>query len=224
MKLSINLILLLSLSYTLTSCSFFKSARRSIVDEDEAGSASNQTVSKKQYEELLSRYEELHRKYEMSKEGKDNSLSQNESSVAPVVSNTNVETVDVFNQGQASANTAVAAANIPNDLENQIELLKNARMNLLDSKKQTDALKSLQGLKNSKYSGIKARATYELGELFFKQSEFDLALQMYEEVITQNAGSGMVIEALPKIIVSCEKLGLPSKKEQYQTLMKDVFN
>ena len=62
-----------------------------------------------------------------------------------------------------------------------------------------------------------------MGEILLQQGEFDLALQSFEVVITKLAYSGVVLEALRNAAICCEKLGLTQKKDQYLSLLKDVF-
>jgi TolA-binding protein len=62
-----------------------------------------------------------------------------------------------------------------------------------------------------------------LGDLLFNQGEYDLALQVYEEVIKKYAFSAYVLKALGKLVACCEKLKLPEKGAKYYSLLHDFF-
>ncbi|MBP5296673.1 MAG: hypothetical protein J6Y94_05005 [Bacteriovoracaceae bacterium] len=60
-------------------------------------------------------------------------------------------------------------------------------------------------------------------EILYAQHEYDLAFQVYEEIIQQDAFSALVIPALAKLVTCADKLNLTEKKEQYYSLLHDVF-
>lgn len=67
------------------------------------------------------------------------------------------------------------------------------------------------------------RAKLQIGELLMKQNQYDLALQSFEDIIQKYAQSGVVIDALRNAAICGDKLGLANKRDQYSSMLKDVF-
>jgi hypothetical protein len=59
--------------------------------------------------------------------------------------------------------------------------------------------------------------------MLFRQGEFDLSMQVFEEIITKYAFSGVVIKTLGRLIVCSERLKLAKKREQYFSILHDFF-
>ena len=93
----------------------------------------------------------------------------------------------------------------------------------LEQKQTEKAMILLKELEGSPVRQIKVRAKLNIGNLLFDQKEYDLALQKYEEIIGQYAFSGLVLEALTKIIDCSEKLGLQEKRKRYYSILHDFF-
>ena len=55
------------------------------------------------------------------------------------------------------------------------------------------------------------------------KEQYDLALQVFEEIISKNANSGVVLQALGGAVKASDKLGLANKKDQYKSMLHDVF-
>ena len=70
---------------------------------------------------------------------------------------------------------------------------------------------------------IVVRAKIMLGDLLFTQGEFDLASQVYEEVVKKYAFSGYVLKALGRLVSCSEKLKQPDKQAKYYSLLHDFF-
>ena len=189
-------------------------------------------VPRAQYEELLRKYQELNRKMY----GKDQNKKPVENMADPKIVMESgqgplVETVSVF--GEDGLVNKKKDAGKPEDrftddidktaLENDISKLRNAE-NLIYKNQFDGAMKVLYPLEKSHYRQIKVRSKYLIGELLFRQKEYDLALQVFEEIISNYAFSGIVIKALEKIVNCADKLQLVEKKERYQSMLKDVFN
>ncbi len=81
----------------------------------------------------------------------------------------------------------------------------------------------MNGLEHSKVRQIAVQAKYYIGMILFKQSEFDLSMQLFEEIIRKDAFSGVVLKALGKLIVCTEKLKLSKKRERYYSMLHDFF-
>lgn len=156
-----------------------------------------------------------------------------------------VETVDVFandggqNPGGSTAPVAPTApmmksaamppAIISNDLLDQgmvddhIAKLNKAKL-FIQQNRFDAALKELKEIERSPVRQIRVRTKFHLAEILFLQSEFDLAMQIYEEIIRDDAFSGIVLKTLGRLIVCSEKLNLNKKKEMYYSMFYDIFD
>ncbi|MBC7539174.1 MAG: hypothetical protein H7281_10160 [Bacteriovorax sp.] len=116
----------------------------------------------------------------------------------------------------------VQQVNNTDDIDEQISRLREVQ-ELVKVNKFDAALTLLKGLENSKEKQIVVRAKMMLGDLLFNQGEFDLASQVYEEVIKKYAFSGYVLKALGKLVSCSEKLKQPEKQAKYYSLLHDFF-
>ncbi len=227
MKLTKNLPLVL-LALLISSCSWLESMERQLVGEDEkpkkgtvARKDTRSSVTKAEYDELLSRYEELNRQYQALKDGRASDPLVTELREAPMLTNQGiengprVETVDAFSGAAATAPLDIG------DVEGQLNRYRQAQA--MRATNPTEAMKSFQELASSAVPAIRARAQLQMGEVLMQQGEFDLALQAFEGVISRMSYSGVVLDALRNAAVCSEKLGQTQKKTQYLSLLKDVF-
>ncbi len=140
--------------------------------------------------------------------------------------------VDTFSEeGKAAINKAgpklpdamgVEHVNFTDDVDEQIAQMREAS-ELIKVNKFENALVILKQLENSKEKQVVVRSKMMLGDLLFNQGEYDLALQVYEEVIKKYAFSAYVLKALGKLVACCEKLKLPEKGAKYYSLLHDFF-
>lgn len=227
MKLTKNLPLVL-LALLISSCSWLESMERQLVGEDEkpkkgtvARKDTRSSVTKAEYDELLSRYEELNRQYQALKDGRASDPLVTELRESPMLTNQGiengprVETVDAFSGAAATAPLDIG------DVEGQLNRYRQAQA--MRATNPTEAMKSFQELASSAVPAIRARAQLQMGEVLMQQGEFDLALQAFEGVISRMSFSGVVLDALRNAAVCSEKLGQTQKKTQYLSLLKDVF-
>ena len=206
----------------LNSCSWYRDVERSLVADDEKKSRKSRTVSREQYDNLLVKYEELSNKYEQLKENPNKGQTtlqdelQNSSSENFAQTSSNVETVDAFpNQ------VVVASDNVPTDLNSQLALFNKAM-----AAKKTDsgeATKIFQQLETVGAPAVKVRSKFQIGELLFEKGQYDLALQVFEDIITKYSQSGVVLGALKYAHLCSDKLGIQNKKDQYGSMLNDVF-
>lgn len=233
---------------SLTSCSWIDSRRSLFGDEDVAstdGMASGETVSKEQFDELTRKYEALlkSQRIEDSETVKANQLMnkvENEQVidsdiVAEEISKVRAAselggTVDVFNQaGESSPISQVPSVQLAdsssydsNLVEAQITQIRKAE-DLVNQNKFDQALTTIKSLEKSPLKQIIVRSKFLLGEILFKQGEYDLSMQIFEEVINKYAFSGLVIKTLGRLIVCSEKLKLAGKQEKYYSILHDFF-
>ena len=104
----------------------------------------------------------------------------------------------------------------------EIEKLFSAQT-LLEEKKYDQALKLFREVKKSQVRQVRVYAQYYIGELLFNQDEFDLSLQVFEEIIQNHAFSGVVLKSLEKLVICSDKLSLTEKRDQYNSILNDFF-
>lgn len=203
-----------------TSCAWYRDLERSLVEDDKKQGRASRPVSREQYDQLLVKYEELSKKYEQLKEGKPAGQSSlvDELQMAPASKNLETETVDIF-ASQAPATAPVL--DVPKDVESQLALYRRGLA--LKTSNPGEATKIFQQLENQGIPAVKARAKLQIGEMLFQKKQYDLALQVFEDIIGRHAHSGVILDALRYAAVASDKLGINTKKEQYASMLNDVF-
>lgn len=231
----LSIISILAISANLQSCSWL-SKRRAAYEQDLAASAPG--VPREQHEQLQKRFDELSQRYsQLQAELSAQAQPQNEilTELGNVPAPELAETVDVFANAQAKADSAPSVNNAPKvsssvavtDLdptlvEEHIEILRNSQA-LIAQNRFDEALKEIKKIESSPVRQIRVRAKFNLGEILFNQQEYDLALQIYEEVIKQEAFSGIVLKTLGRLIVCTENLKLTQKRDTYFSILNDFF-
>lgn len=219
--------ILISSLFMLSSCAWYRDLERSLVEDDEkqAAARKSKVVPRQQYDELLVKYEEVSKKYEDLKAGKPSSNSLvdelQRTQTENFAGSNNVETVDVFGAGAGAAAAAGPLPQIGNDLQSQVEAYRKG-LTLVQTNP-NEALKVFQQLDAKAETPVKVRAKLQIGELLMKQNQYDLALQSFEDIIQKYAQSGVVIDALRNAAICGDKLGLANKRDQYSSMLKDVF-
>jgi tetratricopeptide (TPR) repeat protein len=207
----------------LNSCSWYRDVERSLVEDDEKKAQKSRSVSRSQYDQLLVKYEELSKKYEALKENPNKGQSslvdelQKTSSENFAQTTPNAETVDAFPNQQV----VVASEDLPSDLESQLMIFKKG-VGLKESNP-GEATKIFQQLESAGTPAIRVRAKLQIGELLYGKGQYDLALQVFEDIINKNAHSGVVLDALKYAVNCSDRLGIQNKKEQYASMLNDVF-
>lgn len=234
---------------SLTSCSLIDS-KRSLLGDDKntvrADETAEKTVPRDQFDELTRKYEALlkEKRIEDSKRSHANELMNKVESkpiidsdiVAQEISKVKPEaelggTVDVFNQREGKSSPTVQVSSVQlsdssrydsNLVETQITQIRKAEA-LVAQNKFDAALTTIKNLEKSPLKQIVVRAKFLLGEILFKQGEYDLSMQIFEEVVNKYAFSGLVIKTLGRLIVCSEKLKLAGKQEKYYSILHDFF-
>jgi tetratricopeptide (TPR) repeat protein len=240
MKKSFVLLLALTSVVSLSSCSSLVESTRKMVDGDTPRKSNKKPnwVSKSEYDDLMLKYKDLNDRYNQLREEK--SVAENKYDQAAELSqksgtkkSSDVETVDVFGQGglasevtaqidEVSASVSDAPIAVKRDLESELSHYKKA-MVLLSNGNADDALKIFQYLEKSSSKQMRVRARVQIGKIYLEKKQFDLALQVYETVISQDAFSGHVLDALAGAVLASGQLGLADKKLRYQSMLQDVF-
>jgi TolA-binding protein len=145
------------------------------------------------------------------------------------------ETVNVFSDEQKTQTSAdikidvegggavKAASTVMNSqLEKEVEQL-NQGIELLQKGQYDTAVGIFKSLEASSSKQIQVRSKFYVAEVLFNQNEFDLAMQVYEEIVQKYAFSGVIIKAIGRLIVCAEKLNLEKKRESYYSILHDFF-
>ncbi len=241
--------LYLSLATSLVSCSWISNKRSLFGDDEdvsaaEADSAKLQTVPKAQYEQLQNKYNALVDQMKKNPRGAAAgagamAASSGERPPEDLVDELNkaksnnelVETVDVFGKDGAvraspkglDKRVPVIAVNVtPREIEDQIIKLDRAQA-LLAQNRFDQSLTLLKDLEASNVRQIRVRAKFLIGEMLFTQGEYDLSMQVFEEIIHKDAFSGLVLKTLGRLIVCSEKLKLTKKQQKYYSILHDFF-
>lgn len=186
-----------------------------MIDDDESKQAFEQKtryVPIGKYNELLSKNRELEEKVatlEMK-----NAESNKSNLVAEMVQDKK-EVSEVVDLGEVlpKKEEPIKVKN----LDDEIALYQKAAI-LKDNNKIEEAVKIFNTLQSSNQPQIVARAKHALGAIYDSQGQYDLAVQMYKEVIEKYASSGVVLKALKSIVHCFEKLGLKEEKLKYEAL------
>ena len=238
MPRSAKLGLMLTVICLAASCSYFQQRNNS----GKPASAGEAKVSKAEYDALLAKYRQA-----LGHTGQDAPANAT-NSAAPELA----ETVDVFQNGQVAVTPSQGAAGQSNlnqnqnqhvvatqnkvvvggtkkkkkvsdaEIERQIMAWRKAAR-LVEQQKYDQALTILRPLEKSSVKQIHVRTRFLTAEILYAQHEYDLAFQVYEEIIQQDAFSALVLPALGKLVACADKLNLTEKKEQYYSLLHDVF-
>ncbi len=247
---AIKMSLLLVSTLFLTSCSSMWLHRNQSVDSALAeGAGPSGTVPREQYDEVVRKYQDL---LNESKKFKGQEAAQSIAAIDPdaqkkpdspettlidpselvnridsaIPDSVNLEGVDSIKSAATGpavpASMGVKTVNHTDDIDDQISNLRQAQ-ELIKANKFENALVILKDLEASKEKQIVVRAKIMLGDLLFNQGEYDLASQVYEEVIEKYAFSGFVLKALGKLVVCSEKLKQPEKQAKYYSLLHDFF-
>ena len=206
-------------------------------------------VPREEYEQLKSKYESLlNGDYDKSKlssktlskeemgDMKDPAQLVEQLKTAPELNNRSkgelAETVDVFGKNGIVRNSKKPQVGngllkhetdfVSDSIESEITKLREAEV-LIERNKFNEGLNKLKVVENSTSRQVRVRAKYLLGEILFKQKEYDLAMQVFEEIISKDAFSGMVLKSLGRLIVCCEKLKQEKKQQQYYSILHDFF-
>lgn len=208
--------------FALSSCAWYRNLERSLVEDDQKQQKRSRHVPREQYDQLLVKYEELSKKYQELKENpngeKSSLVDELQRSSGENFNNTvtSSETVDVF-----ASPSAGAAIQVPADVESQLNLYRKGVD--LKSSNPGEATKIFQQLEGQAAPAVQVRARYQMGELLYGKQQYDLSLQIFEDIINKYSSSGVVLDALRYAVLCSEKLGLTSKKDQYASMLNDVF-
>jgi len=175
---------------------------------------------KKQYDDLFLKYEESLKKYKIL----ENKLKNYDKTL-----NLNAIQKQKLREELAPAPTEMPkiwrgknTAQIDGLLESEIDDLLVGKSSL-KKKDFNGAIKIFQKLENSKFHQIRVRAKYQIGKLLFEQQEYDLAMQVFEEIVKSHSYSGIALMAVEDVIKCAEKLKLQDVLDTYKNFNHKYF-
>ena len=212
-------------------CACSTAQRQVISDADH-----QETVPKKEYQELLAKYKALEEKNRLleAKTGGDE-LRENSPSTLETIAEVEttpdlVETVDIFAprpRGPEGKRGPTSVASPPQqrntvDVDVAIQQVREG-IDLVAQKQYAKALETLRPLESSPIGQVRVRAKFYIGEALFGQEEYDLAMQVFEDILAKESFSGLVLKALGRLVVCSEKLNIKKKQETYYSMLHDFF-
>jgi predicted negative regulator of RcsB-dependent stress response len=219
--------------FLLQSCSWVSRSRRDFVQKDDQSKPQKEKgpVSRDEYNSLLKKYNEMKKRLEVRAVEKESDSDLMESLNNLPASSSSVElstSVDPF-KGTPSR-PAQSTSPMIDDMsavaqtrfEKHLMKLKQAKK-FVDKKNFDKAMENLQQLEQSPFRQIRVRAKFFIGSILLDQKEFDLAMQVFEEMIQKYAFSGMTIHALKGLVTAASKLKLDEKLKRYESLLNQVF-
>ena len=124
------------------------------------------------------------------------------------------ETVDVFPGPEP--HQVVGA------IQEELDIYEKAK-EFFRQKQYDKASLEIKKIDKSSIRQIRVHARFLAGEIMFQTGEYDLAMQIYEEILKNSAFSGLVIKSLERLIVCSEKLKLQEKRQRYHSLLHNTF-
>jgi tetratricopeptide (TPR) repeat protein len=223
MLLRKNLIIILS-SLSLVSCSsFVDSTKKYFFGDSKPEVKKQKPATQQEYNELLAKYNNLNDKYSNAQKTSiptpEDKFSQVDE-LAP--NNTQIETVDAFAQDAMAFDILGSRAMSEDEISQEVKYYKKGVALKLNNNLDA-ALKVFQYLQQSQTSQVRVRAKSHVADIYFKKNQYDLALQVNEDIIKTEAFSGKVLLALQNSVICAEKLKLENKRLQYQSMLTDFF-
>lgn len=171
-------------------------------------------VSKEKYEKLLTKYKALVEK---------NTPSQRVGELSKGSSDPLLESkqVDAFRKSliESEAKAAINSSNSYNSkrVRKDISLLYQA-YSMFNQKKFGDVIIILKELEDSQVFQIRAQSRYLLGKTMYEQGEYDVSMQIFEEIVLNMRGTVFGLLSLEKLISCTDKIGLMQKKKYFSQL------
>ena len=219
-------LVVLSISFFASCSGLVESTRKNLLGDDSPRSDKKKNVkwvSKTQYDDLMGKYKTVNDKYEKLKDDKYAQSGTGFNQVDELTKSTSADTVDVFGKDGIVNKPAAPKLSVnQTSMDEELDYYKKA-VALKSNGKLEEALKIFQFLEKSNSKQIKIRSKRYIGDIYLSGKQYDLALQVYEDMIRKNAFSGSTLNALSNAAKCADKLGLTDKKAQYESLLRDVF-
>ena len=225
MKFNSNIISLVTLVSISTSCASWVESAKRMIDGDKAQENKEaKWVPKSQYNDLLLKYNNLSEEHSKLKEMQSTMPAKNTGynqidELSKSVENS--DAIDVF--AEENVTDSMQESRSSSSEVSALVATYNKAKALKENGKIKAALGLFQSLERSNVEQVVVRAKYQTGQIYFEQNQFDLALQVYESIISNNSYSSVVLEALQGAIVCSSNLGLADKKARYQSVLRDFF-
>lgn len=207
-KRYVYLLKIVGLLLIFSSCSLF-SSKREIVQNNE------EMVPRSQYDQLMERYKNLAKD---SGREKVSSTSKKENISAKLGETVSLKNKKIEEALLESINQKVDVKGAKKESK-----LFNLAYRTYIKKDFNKALKMFQSLEKSNYSQVRVRSRFYIAEILFNQKEYDLAMQLYESIINEDAFTGFSLKCFERLVVCSKELGIEDKEIKYQSLLEGLL-
>ena len=170
-------------------------------------------VTRAEYNELLKKYEKLLAKHtpttpveNRSNKSDEEEIEQLEKLITQVLNT---------KKAKVAKKQIYSSEQVRNELKRLAQLKRK-----MDQKKFGDALLLVKELESSQVEQVRAQTRFYFSEILFMQKEYDLAMQIYEEIMIKMDFSIYAKESLEKLVLCTNKLNRESKNSYYQSILK----
>lgn len=205
---------LLLLMLTVISCAGWVDSAHETIRKEQGAVVIKKQVPLDQYNDLLVKYKNLEDELE-SEKMRNSAVTQKSRAPAPVSQKSMEDSIDVFVEEKLLNNR--------DDNKEQLTAAYQKAKILKRNKKFSKALELLQVLEQSPNKQILVRAKYHIGQIYYLQGNYDLALQVYEAIISQYSFSSLVLPALEGAAAAAAQLKQTEKQMRYSSVLKDFF-
>ena len=229
-------IISLGLLILISSCSWFTETNRKYFGGgDNEVSETTQVDNKPKSEEANSKkpvsYEEyiqLKNKYDALVQAKEAAKSVELAETVDVLGDSGVvnsiinEKKTELAKSHSKTNNQLSYLNTKQHIESEMNLYEKG-LGLIKVGELKTAITIFKQLEKSPNRQLGVRAKFMQAEIFIAQKEYDLAMQVLEDIVENQAFSGVILQTLAKLVYCCDQLGLLDKKEKYNSILKDIF-
>ena len=170
-------------------------------------------VTRAEYNELLKKYEKLLAKHTPAAPAENKSNKSDEEEIEQLEKL--ITQVLNTKKAKATKKQAYSSDQVRKELKRLAQLKRK-----MDQKKFGDALLLVKELEGSHVEQVRAQTRFYFAEILFMQEEYDLAMQIYEEIMIKMDFSIYAKESLEKLVLCTSKLNRDSKNTYYQSLLK----
>lgn len=225
MKLKTNIFNLVLVLIATQGCASWVESAKKMIDGDTAEQKKKEVkwVSQNQYNDLLIKYNTLNeenqrlKQVQVAKSQEAPNYNQIDELSQSIES---TDAIDVFKDERLSEDMQ---GNIESSEVSRLVATYNKALTLKQNGKLKTALGMFQKLEKTAVEQIVVRSKYQVAQIYYNQNQFDLALQVYESIISKNSFSSIVLDALNGAVLCSESLGLKDKKMRYQSVLQDFF-
>jgi hypothetical protein len=204
---------------SMSSCSLFEE-RRPVGKAQSATISDNFNVPRAQYDEVINQLENERKESDLLKEKilrlefeKENFKCENKETIEIIVPTSNEKNSIPIDQ--------VKEEKKPKELNDEILSLEKAKDEMIKGRL-AQAMIILKELSTSSNQHMRARSKFRIGEILVLQKEYELAQQVFQEIIDHYSFSSVSIDALREIIKCFQSQNNEEKVKEYGALLEKI--